>query len=122
LLKELFAIGCIHERTLCKQQKYTDLKSGLETLYPNHKVHQVNILLEFLGGYNKQQLEELEKVGLNIKRKELDQTMSKMENFTKLQNSESFPHVYQTSLVPHMYIQLSRMCTAQNCQTPQYSL
>ena len=59
--------GCIHERTLCKQQKYTDLKSGLETLYPNHKVHQVNILLDSLAAYNKQQLEELEKVGLNIK-------------------------------------------------------
>ena len=90
MLKELFAIGCIHERTLCKQQKYTDLKSGLKTLYPNHKVGQVNIFLDFSGGYNKQQLEELEKVDLNITWKELDQTMSKMENFTKLQNSESF--------------------------------
>ena len=59
--------GCIHERTLCKQQKYTDLKSGLKALYPNHKVGQVNIFLDFLGGYNKLQLEELEKVGLNIK-------------------------------------------------------
>ena len=94
MLKKLFAIDCIHERTLCKQQKYTDLKSGLRTRYPNHKVGQVNILLDFLGGYNKQQLEELEKVGLNIIWKELDETMSKMENFTKLQNSESFPYVY----------------------------
>ena len=63
MLKKLFAI---HERTLCKQQKYTDLKSGLKPPYPNHKVGQVNILLDFLGGYNKQQLEELEKVDLNI--------------------------------------------------------
>lgn len=47
-------------RTLCKQQKYTDLESGLETLYPYHKVRQVNILLDFLGGYNKEQLEKLE--------------------------------------------------------------
>ena len=66
--------GCINKRTLCKQQKYTDLKSGLKPPYPNHKVGQVNILLDFLGGYNKQHLEELEKVGLNITWKELDQT------------------------------------------------
>ena len=51
--------GCIHERTLCKQQKYTELKSGLKTLYPNHKVRQVNILLDFLGGYDKQQLDAI---------------------------------------------------------------
>ena len=75
--------GCIHLRTLCKQQKYTDLKSGLKPLHPNHKVGQVNILLDFLGGYNKQQLEELEKVCLNIIWKELDQTMSKNGKFNK---------------------------------------
>ena len=34
--------GCIHERTLYKQQKYTDLRSGLKRLYPNDKVGQVN--------------------------------------------------------------------------------
>ena len=45
--------GCIQERTLCKQQKYTDLRSGLKRLYPNHKVGQVNIVLDFLGCYKK---------------------------------------------------------------------
>ena len=33
------------------------------TLYPNHKVGQVIIVLDFLGGYNKPLLENLEEVG-----------------------------------------------------------
>ena len=57
--------GYIHERTLYKQEKYTDLRSGLKRLYPNHKAGQVNVVLDFLRGYNKQLLEDLEKVGLN---------------------------------------------------------
>ena len=60
--------GCDHETTLCKQTKYADLRSGLRRLYPNHKVGQVNVVLYFLGGYNKQLIEGLEKVGLkNVK-------------------------------------------------------
>lgn len=31
----------------------------------NHKVHQVNITLGFLGGYKKQLIKDLEKLGLN---------------------------------------------------------
>ena len=57
--------GCSHERTLYKQQKYTDLISGLKRLYPNHKVGQVNIVLDILEGYKKRLLGDLERVGLN---------------------------------------------------------
>ena len=38
-----------------------DLRSRLKRLYPNHTAGQVDIVLDFLGGYNKQLLEDLEK-------------------------------------------------------------
>ena len=63
------------------------------TLYPNHKVGQVIIVFDFLGGYNKPLLENLEEVGWLKESKEPDQAMSKVDNFAKLRNSESFPHV-----------------------------
>ena len=65
-MKLFFIKGYIHERTLFKQQKYTDLRSWLKRLYPRHRVGQVNIVLDILGGYNKKLLEDLEKEGLNI--------------------------------------------------------
>ena len=79
------------------------------------------MVLDFLEGYNKQLLEDLEKVGLNNVKNLIRQAMSKTDIFAKLRNSESFHTKRLTSLVPHMYVQLSRICTAQNCEIPQYS-
>ena len=46
-------------RTLYKQKKYSDLRSDQKRL-PNHQVGQENIVFDFLGGYNKQLLEDSE--------------------------------------------------------------
>ena len=60
MLKELFAIQAVSMKEYYVNNREIDLRSGLKRLYPNHKVGQVNIVLDFLGGYNKQILEDLE--------------------------------------------------------------
>ena len=61
ILKELFAIQAVSMKEYYVNNRKIDLRSGLKRLYPNHKVDQVNIVLDFLGHYNKQLLEDLEK-------------------------------------------------------------
>ena len=53
----------MEEHYINNRNTIVDLRSGLKRLYPNHKVGQVIIVLDFLGGQNKPLLENLEKVG-----------------------------------------------------------
>lgn len=58
-------LGCIDERSLYKQQKYTELRSGLKSLNPDYKVIQVNIVLDFLAGYNKKLVQDIKRIGID---------------------------------------------------------
>ena len=45
-------IGKIEERTLTKQNKYTDLRYGLKRLYSLDTTIQINVVMDFVGGYH----------------------------------------------------------------------
>ena len=44
-------IGEITEREKLKSSKYRDLREALKMLYPDYTVQQLNIVLDYLGGY-----------------------------------------------------------------------
>ena len=44
--------GKIEERTLTKQNKYTDLRYGLKRLYSLDTIIQINVVMDFVGGYH----------------------------------------------------------------------
>ena len=57
-------IGHITERNRKKTEKYTDLRASLKRLYPNYTIVQVNIVLDFLAGYQNQLVADLSGIGL----------------------------------------------------------
>ena len=48
-------IGKIQERELYKQAKYTELRAEIKRLYKVKEILQINVLFDFLAGYNKMQ-------------------------------------------------------------------
>ena len=52
-------IGEITEREKLKSSKYKDLREALKRLYPCYTVQQLNIVLDYLGGYNRSLIEEM---------------------------------------------------------------
>ena len=46
-------IGNIADRTIKKRIKYRDLRSAINQMYLQHRVTQVNIVLDFLENYHK---------------------------------------------------------------------
>ena len=76
-------VGEIHDRDQRKTEKYMDLRSSLKRMNPDHKITQLNVVLDFLPGYHTNLIRKLTDVGLteglNIVRK-----CQKMGHFTKL--------------------------------------
>ena len=60
-------VGCIDDRSLYKQHKYTDLRAGVKRLYPRFSVTQLNTVFDFLARYNKQLVIDLDKIGIKDK-------------------------------------------------------
>ena len=58
-------IGQINERDRMKTEKYTDLRSSLKRLYPDHEIIQINIVFDFLSGFHKDLVSKLHRVGLS---------------------------------------------------------
>ena len=52
-------IGEITEREKLKSSNYRDLREALKRLYPGYTVQQLNIVLDYLGGYNQSLIEEM---------------------------------------------------------------
>ena len=52
-------IGEITEREKLKSSKYRDLREALKRLYPGYTVQQLNIVLDYLGSYNRSLIEEM---------------------------------------------------------------
>ena len=46
-------IGKIQERELYKQAKYTELRAEIKRLYKVKEILQINVVFDFLAGYNK---------------------------------------------------------------------
>ena len=53
-------IGEIENRTLLKQNKYTELRYGISKTYDVTRVGQINIVLDFIGGYHKNLIKDLQ--------------------------------------------------------------
>ena len=66
-------VGEIQQRDQMKTDKYSDLRSSLRRLYPGYKITQVNIVFDYLSGYQENLIANLSSVGLteglNIVRK-----------------------------------------------------
>ena len=54
--------GTIPARTMFKKEKYADLKLGLKSLYPGHKVSSLEVALDFLAAYSINLEKELAKI------------------------------------------------------------
>ena len=52
-------IGQIQERELYKQAKYTELRAEIKRLYKVKEILQINVVFDFLAGYNKSLEENL---------------------------------------------------------------
>ena len=52
-------IGKIEERTITKQNKYTDLRYGLKRLYSLDTIIQTSVVMDFVGGYHSKLVNEL---------------------------------------------------------------
>ena len=52
-------IGKIEERTLTKQNKYTDLRYELKRLYSLDTIIQINVVMDFVGGYHSKLVNDL---------------------------------------------------------------
>ena len=49
----VYNIGEIHDRDQRKTEKYMDLRSSLKRMNPGHKIMQLNVVFDFLSGYQK---------------------------------------------------------------------
>ena len=47
------AVGKRHQKWSEKQNKYAECRAGLLNLYKGYTIKQVNIVFDFIGGYNK---------------------------------------------------------------------
>ena len=45
------SVCTIRERSRLKEEKYTELRAGLRTMYRDFTTTQINIVYDFLGGY-----------------------------------------------------------------------
>ena len=52
-------IGKIEGRTLTKQNIYTDLQYGLKRLYSLDTIIQINVVMDFVGGYHSKLVNDL---------------------------------------------------------------
>ena len=79
-------VGKIQEKTTNKQEKYNDLRQGLKNIYKDTEVTQINIVFDFLGGYNKELQKALGTITSN--EKEQDYLIQKCQKWIQSQNTE----------------------------------
>ncbi|XP_020907425.2 uncharacterized protein LOC110245482 [Exaiptasia diaphana] len=87
------SVGTIGDRSKTKEEKYSDLRMGLRSLYKECTVTQINIVFDFLGGYYPQ-LEQ----GINIltdDRKETTFIITKCQKWLLSQNAEIVKKFYE---------------------------
>ena len=54
--------GTIPARAMFKRDKYADLKLGVKSLYPGHKVSSIKVVFDFLAAYSINLEKELTKI------------------------------------------------------------
>jgi len=57
-------IGEIEDRDKLKTNKYVYLRASLKSLDPGYSVQQINVVFDFLAGYNRNLIDKLNSIGL----------------------------------------------------------
>ena len=78
--------GTIPARTMFKRDKYADLKLGVKSLYPGHKISSIEFVFDFLAAYCINLEKELTKI-LEDK-KVVNVTIEKSQKWIICQNCE----------------------------------
>ena len=78
--------GTILARAMFKRDKYADLKLGVKTLYPGHKVSSIEVVFDFLAAYSINLEKELTKI-LEDK-KVVNVTIERSQKWITSQNCE----------------------------------
>ena len=86
-------IGEIAEREKLKSSKYRDLREALKRLYPGYRVQQLNIVLNYLGGYNRSLIEEMGCL-FDMTQTEATQLLHKSKKGVHFQNCEIIKKLY----------------------------
>ena len=86
-------IGEIAEREKLKSSKYRDLREALKRLYPGYTVQQLNIVLDYLGGYNRSLIEEMGRL-FDMTQTEATRLLFKSQKWVHCQNCEIVKKFY----------------------------
>ena len=78
---------------ITKQEKYNGLRRGIKNLYKNHRVTQINIALDFLGGYHVNLEKDLTQPTKNKKHTEY-LAIKKSQKWIVAQNNEIVKKFY----------------------------
>ena len=88
------SVGKIMDRSNLKQEKYRELRSGIQQLYPSHKVTQVNLVFDFLGNYHKTLKSQVQD-HITASKKETSYLLLKSQKWIMSQNCEIVKTFYQ---------------------------
>ena len=86
-------IGEITEREKLKSSEYRDLREALKRLYPGYTVQQLNIVLDYLGGYNRNLIEEMGRL-FDMTQTEATRLLRKSQKWVCCQNCEIVKKFY----------------------------
>lgn len=86
--------GLITERKRSKMTKYLDLKTGIKELYPQYKVVSVEIVFDFLGFYNTELHQDMNKIV--DEKKDVDLLLQQSQKWIISQNCEIVKKFYNT--------------------------
>ena len=87
-------IGKIEERTLTKQNKYTDLRYGLKRLYSLDTIIQINVVMDFVGGYHSKLVNDF--INLFGERRTVVELLMDCQKWVWSQNCEIIKKLYHT--------------------------
>ena len=87
-------IGKIEERTLTKQNKYTDLLYGLKRLYSLDTIIQINVVMDFVGGYHSELVNDF--INLFGERRTVVELLMDCQKWVWSQNCEIIKKLYHT--------------------------
>ena len=87
-------MGKIEERTLTKQNKYTDLRYGLKRLYSLDTIIQINVVMDFVGGYHSKSVNDF--INLFGETRTVVELLMDCQKWVWSQNCEIIKKLYHT--------------------------
>ena len=87
-------IGLISDRWKTKQDKYTELRTGIKQQYPDYKVNQVNVVFDFLAEYHQSLKNDLNEHLTGKNEEETQYLIMKSQKWIISQNVEIVKNFY----------------------------